>query len=90
MRQVLRFGRAHERPLLPGHLTDRVSGDGVLGPSGAVSASSLAPLAEYARASAAAGGFDREDAQLRRALVKLDARGEDVPAAVELRWRSPE
>jgi DNA-binding transcriptional ArsR family regulator len=32
-------------------------------------------IAEYARASAAAGGFDRPDAQLRRALVKLDARG---------------
>ena len=32
-------------------------------------------IAEYARVSAAAGGFDREDAQLRRALVKLDARG---------------
>ena len=37
--------------------------------------SSLAVIGEYARASAAAGGFDREDAQLRRALVKLDARG---------------
>jgi DNA-binding transcriptional ArsR family regulator len=37
--------------------------------------SSLDVIAEYARASAAAGGFDREDAQLRRALVKLDARG---------------
>jgi hypothetical protein len=32
-------------------------------------------IAEYARASAAAGGFDRPDAQLRRALLKLDARG---------------
>jgi DNA-binding transcriptional ArsR family regulator len=37
--------------------------------------SSLDVIAEYSRASAAAGGFDREDAQLRRALVKLDARG---------------
>jgi DNA-binding transcriptional ArsR family regulator len=37
--------------------------------------STLDVIAEYARASAAAGGFDREDAQLRRALVKLDARG---------------
>ena len=37
--------------------------------------SSLDVIAEYARASAAAGGFDRDDAQLRRALVKLDARG---------------
>jgi DNA-binding transcriptional ArsR family regulator len=37
--------------------------------------SSLDVISEYARASAAAGGFDREDAQLRRALVKLDARG---------------
>jgi DNA-binding transcriptional ArsR family regulator len=37
--------------------------------------SSLDVITEYARASAAAGGFDREDAQLRRALVRLDARG---------------
>jgi DNA-binding transcriptional ArsR family regulator len=37
--------------------------------------SSLDVIAEYARASAASGGFDRDDAQLRRALVKLDARG---------------
>ena len=37
--------------------------------------SSLDMIGEYARASAASGGFDREDAQLRRALVKLDARG---------------
>jgi DNA-binding transcriptional ArsR family regulator len=37
--------------------------------------SSLDVIAEYARASAAAGGFDREDAQLRRTLLKLDARG---------------
>jgi DNA-binding transcriptional ArsR family regulator len=37
--------------------------------------SSLEVIAEYARLSAAAGGFDRSDAQLRRALLKLDARG---------------
>jgi DNA-binding transcriptional ArsR family regulator len=37
--------------------------------------SSLDVIAEYARTSAAAGGFDREDAQLRRTLLKLDARG---------------
>ncbi|HET8756601.1 MAG TPA: winged helix-turn-helix domain-containing protein [Solirubrobacteraceae bacterium] len=37
--------------------------------------SSLDVIAEYARQSAASGGFDREDAQLRRALVKLDAKG---------------
>jgi DNA-binding transcriptional ArsR family regulator len=37
--------------------------------------SSLDVIGEYARASAAAGGFDRSDAQLRRALVRLDARG---------------
>ena len=37
--------------------------------------SSLDVIAEYARASAAAGGFDRQDAQLRRALVRLDAKG---------------
>jgi DNA-binding transcriptional ArsR family regulator len=37
--------------------------------------SSLEVIAEYARISAAAGGFDRPDAQLRRALLRLDARG---------------
>jgi DNA-binding transcriptional ArsR family regulator len=37
--------------------------------------SSLDVIAEYARASAAAGGFDRADAQLRRVLLRLDARG---------------
>ena len=37
--------------------------------------SSLDVIGEYARASAAAGGFDRADAQLRRALVRLDAKG---------------
>jgi DNA-binding transcriptional ArsR family regulator len=37
--------------------------------------SSLDVIAEYARQSAASGGFDREDAQLRRQLLKLDARG---------------
>jgi hypothetical protein len=36
--------------------------------------SSLDVIGEYARASAA-GGFDRPDAQLRRALGKLDAKG---------------
>jgi DNA-binding transcriptional ArsR family regulator len=37
--------------------------------------SSLEVISEYARTSAAAGGFDRPDAQLRRVLLKLDARG---------------
>jgi DNA-binding transcriptional ArsR family regulator len=37
--------------------------------------SSLDVIAEYARASAASGGFDRADAQLRRTLLKLDGRG---------------
>jgi DNA-binding transcriptional ArsR family regulator len=37
--------------------------------------SSLEVIGEYARLSAAAGGFDRADAQLRRVLLKLDARG---------------
>jgi DNA-binding transcriptional ArsR family regulator len=37
--------------------------------------SSLEVIAEYARLSAAAGGFDRPDAQLRRVLLRLDARG---------------
>jgi DNA-binding transcriptional ArsR family regulator len=37
--------------------------------------SSLDVIGEYARASAAAGGFDRSEAQLRRTLMRLDARG---------------
>jgi DNA-binding transcriptional ArsR family regulator len=37
--------------------------------------SSLEVISEYARRSAAAGGFDRPEAQLRRVLLKLDARG---------------
>jgi DNA-binding transcriptional ArsR family regulator len=37
--------------------------------------SSLDMLGEYARVSAAACGFDRADAQLRRTLVRLDAKG---------------
>jgi DNA-binding transcriptional ArsR family regulator len=37
--------------------------------------SSLDVIGEYARVSAAAGGFDRPDAQLRRTMVRLDARG---------------
>ncbi len=37
--------------------------------------SSLDVIAEYARLSAAAGGFDRSDAQLRRALLRLDGKG---------------
>ena len=37
--------------------------------------SSLEVIGEYARLSAAAGGFDRSDAQLRRLLLRLDARG---------------
>jgi DNA-binding transcriptional ArsR family regulator len=37
--------------------------------------SSLDVIAEYARASAAAGGFDRAEAQLRRALLRVDGRG---------------
>jgi DNA-binding transcriptional ArsR family regulator len=37
--------------------------------------SSLDVMAEYSKASAAAGGFDRADAQLGRMLVRLDARG---------------
>jgi DNA-binding transcriptional ArsR family regulator len=37
--------------------------------------SSLDVIGEYARVSAAAGGFERPDAQLRRALVRLDAKG---------------
>lgn len=37
--------------------------------------SSLDVIGEYARRSAAAGGFDRADAQLRRAVLTLDAKG---------------
>jgi DNA-binding transcriptional ArsR family regulator len=37
--------------------------------------SSLEVIREYARLSAAAGGFDRSEAQLRRSLLKLDGRG---------------
>jgi DNA-binding transcriptional ArsR family regulator len=37
--------------------------------------SSLDVIADYARASAAAGGFDRQDAQLLRSLYRLDAKG---------------
>ena len=37
--------------------------------------SSLQVMGEYARRSAAAGGFARSDAQLRRAVLRLDARG---------------
>ena len=37
--------------------------------------SSLDVIGEYARVSAAAGGFDRADAQLRRVLLRLDAKG---------------
>ena len=37
--------------------------------------SSLEVIGEYARVSAAAGGFERSDAQLRRALLRLDAKG---------------
>jgi DNA-binding transcriptional ArsR family regulator len=37
--------------------------------------SSLDVIGEYARVSAAAGGFDRSEARLQRALMRLDARG---------------
>ena len=37
--------------------------------------SALEAIGEYARLSAAAGGFDRSEAQLRRMVLKLDARG---------------
>ena len=37
--------------------------------------SSLDVIGEYARVSAAAGGFDRAEARLRRAVMGLDARG---------------
>jgi DNA-binding transcriptional ArsR family regulator len=37
--------------------------------------SSLDVIAEYSKASAASGGFDRADAQVRRAVVRLDAPG---------------
>jgi DNA-binding transcriptional ArsR family regulator len=37
--------------------------------------SSLDVISEYAKASAGAGGFDRADAQIRRILLRLDAKG---------------
>jgi len=37
--------------------------------------SALDVIGEYARVSAAAGGFERPEAQLRRSLVRLDAKG---------------
>src|SRR3712207_3560661 len=37
--------------------------------------STLAVMGEYARVSAASGGFDRSDARLRRALLRLDDKG---------------
>jgi len=37
--------------------------------------STLDVIGEYARVSAAAGGFERPEAQLRRALMRLDAKG---------------
>jgi DNA-binding transcriptional ArsR family regulator len=37
--------------------------------------SSLEVIGEYARVSAAAGGFDRSDARLKRALMQLDEKG---------------
>jgi DNA-binding transcriptional ArsR family regulator len=37
--------------------------------------SSLEVIAEYARVSAAAGGFERDDARLRRTLLTLDEKG---------------
>ena len=41
----------------------------------AAAGSDLDMIAAYARASAAAGGFDRPDAQLRRMIVRLDDKG---------------
>ncbi|HEX2413474.1 MAG TPA: winged helix-turn-helix domain-containing protein [Solirubrobacteraceae bacterium] len=41
----------------------------------AAAGSDLDVIADYARASAAAGGFDRPDAQLRRMIVRLDEKG---------------
>lgn len=38
-------------------------------------ASSLQVLSTYSQVAAGAGGFDRDDAQLRRALIQLDAKG---------------
>jgi DNA-binding transcriptional ArsR family regulator len=63
--------RAKERPLVT------VEGWAEASPIAKQAAvgSSLDVIAEYAKSSAAAGGFDRADAQLRRALVRLDARG---------------
>jgi DNA-binding transcriptional ArsR family regulator len=68
---VEHYYRARERP----HVT--AAGWAAAAPVAKQAAvgSSLDMIAEYVRASAAAGGFDRQEAQLRRTLVKLDARG---------------
>ena len=63
--------RATERPTV-------TAGDWAQAPPVARQAmlgSSLEVIAAYCKASAAAGGFDRADAQLRRAQLRLDARG---------------
>lgn len=51
---------------------------------------SLDVIADYARASAAAGGFDRAEAKLQRVLMRLDAKGltELAKACDELRARA--
>jgi DNA-binding transcriptional ArsR family regulator len=63
--------RAKERPLVT---ADGWAQAAPIAKQAAVG-SSLDVIAEYSKASAAAGGFDRADAQLRRVLVRLDAKG---------------
>jgi DNA-binding transcriptional ArsR family regulator len=68
---VEHYYRARERPQVT---AEAWAASAPVAKQAAVGAS-LDVIAEYARRSAAAGGFDRQQAQLRRTLVRLDARG---------------
>jgi DNA-binding transcriptional ArsR family regulator len=63
--------RAKERPRIPDEAWAAAS---PIAKQAAVAAS-LATIAEYANASAAAGGLEREDAKLNRGRLRLDAKG---------------
>jgi hypothetical protein len=63
--------RAHQRP----HVSDRAWRDAPPIAKQAAVGSSLQMIDEYARASAAAGGFDRGDAVLSRRSMRLDRTG---------------
>src|SRR3954447_16231535 len=63
--------RAKERPRVSNEAWDRAA---PIAKQAAVGAA-LQTIDEYARASAAAGGFDRGDAHLSRLVMRLDAQG---------------